>query len=69
LHEYLDDFVITYLDNILIDTNKGREHYLRQVKKVLKKLEEKSFKINVKKMKIAVSEVEFLGAVINCEGI
>jgi hypothetical protein len=29
LHKYLNNFVITYLDNILIDTNKGQEHHLR----------------------------------------
>jgi ribosome-interacting GTPase 1 len=69
LHEYLDDFIIAYLDNILISTDKGQEHYLRQVRKVLKKLEEKSFKINMKKMKIVVLEVEFLGVVINHKGI
>jgi Reverse transcriptase (RNA-dependent DNA polymerase) len=69
LHEYLDDFVIAYLDDILISTDKGREYYLRQVRKVLKKLEEKGFKINMKKTKIAVPEVEFLGAVINRKGI
>jgi Reverse transcriptase (RNA-dependent DNA polymerase) len=69
LYEYLDDFIIAYLDDILISTDKGREYYLRQVRKVLKKLEEKGFKINIKKMKIAVSKVEFLGVVINHEGI
>jgi Reverse transcriptase (RNA-dependent DNA polymerase)/RNase H-like domain found in reverse transcriptase len=69
LYEYLDDFVIAYLDDILISTNKGRKHHLRQVRKVLKKLKEKGFKINMKKTKIAVPEVEFLGAVINREGI
>jgi hypothetical protein len=36
---------------------------------VLKKLEEKGFKINMKKTKVAVPEVEFLGTVINYEGI
>jgi hypothetical protein len=36
---------------------------------VLKKLEEKGFKINIKKMKIVVSEVKFLSAVINWKGI
>jgi hypothetical protein len=35
----------------------------------LKKLEEKYFKINMKKTKIAILEVKFLGAVINYEGI
>jgi Reverse transcriptase (RNA-dependent DNA polymerase) len=68
-HKYLDDFIITYLDDILIDIDKGRKHHLRQVRKVLKKLEEKSFKINMIKMKIVVSEVKFLGAVINYKGI
>jgi ribosome-interacting GTPase 1 len=69
LHEYLDNFVIAYLDDILISTDGRWEHHLRQVRKVLKKLEEKGFKINMKKMKITVPEVEFLGVVINCEGI
>jgi hypothetical protein len=69
LYEYFDDFIITYLDDILIDTDKGREHYLRQVRKVLKKLEEKAFKINIKKIKIVVSEVKFLDVIINREGI
>jgi hypothetical protein len=42
---------------------------LRQVRKVLKKLKEKDFKINMKKTKIIVSEVEFLSIVINQKGI
>jgi hypothetical protein len=36
---------------------------------MLKKLKEKSFKINIKKTKITVLEVEFLGTVINREEI
>jgi hypothetical protein len=36
---------------------------------VLKKLKEKDFKVNIKKMKITVSEVEFLGTVINYKEI
>jgi hypothetical protein len=36
---------------------------------VLRKLKEKGFKINMKKTKIAVSEVEFLGVVINYKEI
>jgi Reverse transcriptase (RNA-dependent DNA polymerase) len=39
LHEYLDDFVIAYLDDIMISIDKGREHHLRQIRKVLKKFE------------------------------
>jgi arginyl-tRNA synthetase len=69
LYKYLDDFIITYLDDILIDIDKRQNYHLKQVRKVLKKLKEKSFKINIKKMKIAVLEVEFLGVVINHEGI
>jgi Reverse transcriptase (RNA-dependent DNA polymerase) len=69
LHEYFDDFIITYLNDILINTNKGQEYHLRQVRKVLRKLKERGFKINIKKTKIAMLEVKFLGAMINCEGI
>jgi hypothetical protein len=36
---------------------------------VLKKLKEKGFKINIKKIKIIVSEVKFLGMVINYKEI
>jgi hypothetical protein len=38
-------------------------------RKVLKKLEEKDFKINIKKTKITVLKIEFLSVIINCKEI
>jgi len=42
LREYLDDFAITYLDNILIYSNDLKMH-CSHVHKVLKKLNKKDF--------------------------
>jgi len=44
LSDYLDDFVISYIDDILIFSNTIEEHY-EHVKKVLKKLFENNLYI------------------------
>jgi hypothetical protein len=38
LYKYLDDFIIIYLDNILIFSKGSREDHIEKVKKVLQKL-------------------------------
>jgi hypothetical protein len=38
LYEYLDNFIIVYLDNILIFSKGSREDHIEKVKKVLRKL-------------------------------
>jgi hypothetical protein len=40
LHEYLDIFVTTYLDNILVYSRRTKEEHIKHVKKVLRKLKE-----------------------------
>ena len=63
VREYLDKFVITYLDNILIYSDTLEEHQ-QHVPKVLEKLSEKALYIKKKKSRFEVQEVEFLGYVI-----
>ena len=63
VREYLDKFVITYLDNILIYSDTLKEHQ-QHVLKVLEKLSEKTLYIKKKKSRFEVQEVKFLEYVI-----
>jgi Reverse transcriptase (RNA-dependent DNA polymerase) len=49
LKEYLDDFIVTYLDNILIYSKNEKEH-TGYVIKVLETLKRTRLKINEKKL-------------------
>ena len=68
VREYLDKFVITYLNNILIYSDTLKEHW-QHVLKVLEKLSEKALYIKKKKSRFEVQEVEFLEYVIQLEQI
>ena len=69
LREYLDDFVVAFLDDILIYTNGTLKEHIQQVKKVMRKLQEKSLRLKLKKYKFHRKEMEFLGFIISTEGI
>src|SRR2546421_11709991 len=49
LREYLDDFVVTYLDHILIYTKGTLAEHQEQVQKVLRKLQEKGMRLKRQK--------------------
>jgi hypothetical protein len=68
LKEYLDDFVLAYLDNILI-YSKNLEDYKEQVKKVLKALEKKDLQVKLDKYTFWATEVEYLGFIVSTEEI
>ena len=68
LREYLDDFVVTYLDNILI-YNKNEKEHTGHVIKVLKILKKTELKINGEKLIFYQTEVEFLRYVLITAGI
>ena len=63
VREYLDKFVITYLNNILIYSDTLEEHRQHMLK-VLEKLNEKALYIKKEKSRFEVQEVEFLEYVI-----
>jgi hypothetical protein len=68
LREYLDIFVIVYLDDILI-YSKTMEEHVQHVKKVLRALQHKHLPIKPEKCQFHVQTVGFLGFVISPEGI
>jgi len=68
LREYLDDFVITYLNDILIyldDLEMHRSH----VHKILKKLNERSLYVKKSKSRFKTKKIKFLDYVIQSEQI
>ena len=63
VREYLNKFVITYLNDILIYSDTLKKHW-KHVPKVLEKLSEKALYIKKEKSRFEVQEVEFLEYVI-----
>jgi hypothetical protein len=61
--------VRAYLDDILITTSGTFEDHLQEVQKVLERLEQTGFAVNVKKSSFAVTEIDYLGYWITREGI
>jgi hypothetical protein len=68
LHEFLDDFVVMFLDDILIYSKTEAEHE-QHLRLVLGALRENQFYGKLKKCAFWLSEVAFLGHVINQQGI
>ena len=63
LREYLDKFVIAYLDNIIIYFNSKKEHF-QYVKWVLQRLVDKKMPIAIKKYKFHTTKTEFCRFII-----
>jgi len=63
LREYLDDFAITYLDDILIYSD-DLEMHRNHVHKVLEKLIERALYVKKSKSRFETKEIKFLGYVI-----
>ena len=63
LREYLDEFIIAYLDNIIIYSNSEKEHF-QYVKQVLQRLVNKKILIAIKKYKFHIIKTKFCGFII-----
>ena len=68
LREYLDDFVVIYLDDVLIYSESASEHK-RHVRMVLEKLRQAGLYAKPEKCLFSVEEVTFLGYLISPHGI
>jgi hypothetical protein len=68
LGEYLDDFIIVYLDNIIIYLNSVGEHK-KHIKWVLKKLYKENMPVVVKKYKFYTRKTDFVGFIIKLKQI
>ena len=63
LREYLDEFIIAYLDNIIIYSNSKEEHF-QYIKWVLQRLVDKKILIAIKKYKFHTTKTKFYRFII-----
>src|SRR6266498_2485631 len=68
LHDYLNDFVVVYLDDILVYLDTFEEH-LVHLRKVFDKLREANLVIKLKKCKFGQRKIKFLGHTIGTDGL
>jgi hypothetical protein len=66
--EYLHDFVVVYLDDILI-FSKNEEDHFKHLTMVLEKLRQHNLYANAKKCEFLTPELEFLGHIVGKDGI
>jgi len=67
-HAYLDQFVVVFIDDILI-YSKAEEEHAEHLKIVLQVLKEKKLSAKLSKCEFWLSEVSFLGHIISGSGI
>ena len=63
LGEYLDEFIIAYLDNIIIYSNSKKEHF-QYIKQVLQRLIDKKMPVAIKKCKFHMTKTKFYRFII-----
>ena len=63
LGEHLDEFIIAYLDNIIIYFNSKEEHF-QYIKQVLQRLVNKKMLVAIKKCKFHTIKTEFYRFII-----
>ena len=68
LREFLDQFCMVYIDNILIYSKTKAEHR-EQVRKVLKKLKEAGLYAKPEKCEFNIKKTTFLGFIISANSI
>lgn len=68
LLEYLDDFCSVYLDDILIYSRNEKEHNIH-VKKVMKKVLDNGYQVQLDKSEFHVTSTKYFGFVISTKGI
>ena len=69
LYKYIDVFIITYLNNMLVYSSRTLAKYKEYIKKVLQKLLEYKLLIQLEKYKFNKDLVEFLGFIISRNSI
>ena len=68
LHQFLDEFVSVYLDDVLIFSDSLEDH-IEHVNKVITKLQAAGLPIDIHKSEFHVHETKYLGLIIGTEGI
>jgi len=68
LGEHLDEFIMAYLDNIIIYLD-SEEEYKKYVEWVLQRLYDKKIPIAIKKYKFHTTKTDFIGFIIKLRHI
>ena len=68
LKEYLDNFIIVYLNNIIIYLNSKKE-YKEYIKWVLNRLYKENIPVAIKKCKFYTKKTDFVGFIIKLKQI
>ncbi len=66
--EYIDDFAMVYIDDIVIYSKTFEEH-LRHIELILRRLEETNIMLKLKKCKWGDVNVEYLGHIVGRDGL
>jgi hypothetical protein len=68
LMNYLDEFVVTYLDDIIVYSNNKKEH-IQHVRTILQRLREANIQANVDKCEFHIIETKFLEMIVSHDDI
>jgi hypothetical protein len=68
LREYLDIFVVAYLDNILV-FSRNKEEHVKHIKLVLQALNQAKLRLKPEKCKFHKEEVKFLRFTVGVHGV
>ncbi len=68
LRRYLDQFVIVYLNDILVYSKTKKEH-VQHVKKILQTLKKADLRIKSEKSEFHVQSVQFLGFIVTSQSL
>ena len=63
LGEHLDEFIIAYLDNIIIYSNSEEEHF-QHIKQILQRLADEKMLVAIEKYKFHIIKTEFYKIII-----
>lgn len=69
LYEYLDVFVVVYIDDILVYTNGTLEQHIEHNKKVMSALRKGQLQLKIEKSVFHVKRIDFLGSIVTTNGI
>ena len=69
LREFLDEFCIAYLDDVLIYTDDSLEDHINHVRQVLQYLLDNDFYVKLEKCEFHVQEIKFLDFIISSDNL